>query len=162
MKVRYVLFVAAAAMLVLAPAAILGAKEKEAPKLSNVSAELAKVEAGSISVIVKKGENSATVTRTIAVDGDTKIHIETDQMESVPGEGGKTREKPKVVEGSLDDLKTMVGRRVMVGCTEDGLKALKILVPRAAQPKKEGGKEGDAPRAPKPPKTGGEGDRKVK
>ena len=83
-------------------------------------------------------------------------------MESVPGEGGKMREKAKIVEGKLADLTTLIGRMVMVGCIADGSKAVKILVPRVAPPKgnKEGGREGDAPRAPKPPRAGGEGDRK--
>ena len=165
MKVRYVLLVAAAAMLVLAPAAILGAKEKEGPKVMNVSGVLAAADGGSIAVLVKKGEKGETETKTIAVDGNTKVLIETDQMESVPGEGGKMHEKAKIVEGKVDDLKTLVGRKVTVGYIADGAKAVKILVQRAAPPKggkegdKDGGKEG-GPRAPKPPRAGGEGDRK--
>ena len=165
MKVRYVLLVAAAAMLVLAPAAILGAKEKEGPKTVNISGELAGADANSIAVIVRKGEKGDKETKTIAVDAaTTKVFIETDQMESVPGEGGKMREKAKIVEGKVGDLTSLTGRRVTVGCTADSSKAVKIFVQRAAPPKgnKEGGREGDAPRAPKIPKTGGEGDRKEK
>jgi len=95
MKLSHVLLVAAAAMLVLAPVAL--AKEGEGKaKTVNISGELAKVDTGWIEVSVKKGEKAAAETKTIAVDAGTKVLIETDQMESVPGEGGKMKQKPKV------------------------------------------------------------------
>jgi hypothetical protein len=147
MKVSHVLLVAAA-MLVLAPLA-LAKEENKGPKPVTVAGELVKVETGSIAVAVKKGERAAAETKTIAVDADTRILIETDEMESVPGEGGKMKQKPKIVEGALADLKA--GQRVMVGCIADGSKALKILVQRVVA---KGGKESDrggetpAPRKP--------------
>ena len=149
MKLSHVLLVAAAAMLVLAPVAL--AKEGEGKaKTVNISGELAKVDTGWIEVSVKKGEKAAAETKTIAVDAGTKVLIETDQMESVPGEGGKMKQKSKIAEGTLADLKA--GQRVVVGCTADGSKALKILVQRVVA--KGGGKESDrggekpAPRKP--------------
>ena len=148
MKVSHVLLVVAAAMLVLAPLAL--AKEGEGKaKTVTVAGELVNVETGFIAVAVKKGERAAAETKTIAVDGDTKVLIETDEMESVPGEGGKMKQRPKIAEGTLADLK--VGQRVMVGCIADGSKALKILVQRVVA---KGGKESDrggekpAPRKP--------------
>ena len=149
MKVSHVLLVAAAAMLVLAPVAL--AKEGEGKaKTVTISGELTKVGPGLIEVSVKKGEKAAAQPMIIDVDAGTKVLIETDQMESVPGEGGKMKQRPKIVEGALEDLKA--GQRVVVGCIADGSKALKILVQRVVA--KGGGKESDrggekpAPRKP--------------
>ena len=101
--------------------------------------EVTNVEAGSISLAIKKGENRAAETRTIAVDGDTKILIETDEMESVPGEGGKTRQKPKVAEGALADLK--VGRQVSVSCVGEDARATKVFIYRPVPPRQGRDKE---------------------
>jgi hypothetical protein len=82
--------------------------------------------------IVRKREN-ADETRTVALDGDTKILVETDQVDLVPGEGGRMQQRPKVVAGTVADLK--VGRLVTVVCTDEGKRAVKVLVQRAAPPK---------------------------
>jgi len=95
--------------------------------------ELTSVEAGSISLAIKKGENRAAETRTIAVDGGTKVLVETDEMESVPGEGGKMREKLKMAEGALADLK--IGQQVSVSCGEEGARATKVFIHRSAPPR---------------------------
>jgi len=142
--------------LVVATGAWAGEKEGKGPKLITVSGQLTKVEAAAITVSRKK-EGQDVESKIIAVDKDTKILIETDEKEVVPGEGGKVKEKAKVIEGTLADLK--VGQRVTVACTEDGSEAVKIFVPRAAPPKqdKEGKEGGGAERPSKPRKP--EGDR---
>lgn len=149
MRVRHMLLVAAAAMLLLTPVA--PAKDEEGKvKTVTISGELTEVGPGLIQVSVKKGEKAAAETKIINVDAGTKVLIETDEMESVPGEGGKMKQRPKIVEGALADLKA--GQRVVVGCVADGMKAVKILVQRAVA--KGGGKESDrsgekaAPRKP--------------
>lgn len=97
--------------------------------------------------------------KTFTLDAqETKVQIETDQMEALPGEGGKPAQRPKVVEGTISDLR--IGQQVEVMYTVDGNKAVKVFVRRVVPPKPGGG-EGD--RTPRPPRTprpeGGEGDR---
>jgi len=106
--------------------------EKKA-RVVQCSGLLTAVEASAITVAVKKGERAAAETQTIAVDKDTKVLMETDQMESVPGEGGKMKQRPKVAEGTPADFK--VGRQVTVAYTEDGPKAVKVLIHRPAPPR---------------------------
>lgn len=153
MKLSHVLLVVVAAMLVIAPAAMAADGEKKV-KMVTVTGELTKVEAAAITititVAVKKGEAKVAEEKTIPFDKDMKIMIESAENEPVPGEGDKIKEKAKIIEGSPNDLK--VGKRVMVGFTEDG-KAIKILVLRE-KPKGEG-KEGKE-RPPTPRKPGGD------
>jgi hypothetical protein len=113
------------------------------PKAVMVRGEITKIDPN-VSITVTSRKEKAEETKTVAVDKDTKVRLESDQMEEVPGgEGGTTKKRPKIVDGTLADLK--VGQKVAVTCTDDGSKATDILVPRVA-PKggKEGGKEGGA------------------
>ena len=148
MRVSTVMVLMLAAVLVIGTASMAGDKDKEkGPKAVTISGKLTKVEDAAITVTVTKGKEKERVeeAKTIAVDKDTtKVSIETDEMENVPGEGGKNKQRPKVVDGTLADLSQKIGQRVTVTCSEDGTKALKVLVHRAALPKKgkEGGKEG--------------------
>ncbi len=122
---------------------------KRWPKEITISGEVTKVEADSIAILSKGGDTRPDQTKRVTVDSTAKVLIETDQMESVPGEGGKMKDRPKTAEGSLSDLK--VGQRVTVTCTEDAAKALKVLVLRTAPPKPSREGEGKAP-APSPPR----------
>jgi hypothetical protein len=179
MRITSILLVMAAAMLVLTPV-LLAADGERGPKVekpriggegdreaaqktAKFSGLLTGAEGMTMTVTRKTDEGKTTDSKTFNVDAQgTKILIERDQMESVPGEGGKTVQRPKVVEGTLANLK--LGQQVDVTFLIEGTKAVKVFARRAAPPKgnKEGGREGDAPRAPKPPRTGGEGDRKEK
>jgi ferric-dicitrate binding protein FerR (iron transport regulator) len=125
------------------------------PKQVSYSGLLTRIDGGAITILRKR--EKAEETRTFAVDEDTKVLIETDRMESVPGEGGKMKQRPTVVDGQLPDLK--VGRQVTVTCTEDGGKVVKVLVHRLPAPKigKEKDKEGETS-APSQPRRGKEGD----
>ncbi|MBM4017960.1 MAG: hypothetical protein FJ288_06460 [Planctomycetes bacterium] len=132
MRIRNVLFVVVAAVLLVAPLALAGEKVKgdkeKGAKGQTVMGIVASVaeKGDSITLQLKKGDKGAAETKTIAIDADTKISKETGEMESVPGEGGKVKQKPKVVEATAKDL--AAGQRVAVGCTEDGSKAVKILI----------------------------------
>jgi hypothetical protein len=144
MRIGYVLLLAAVAgTLVFAGAA--ASEERKAPKALTVSGILASVEGSAITVSFKKDEGRTEGTKTVTVDAETKILIETNEMESKPGEGGKIVQRPKVVEGTLADLK--VGQRVTVTCTAETGKAIKVFVSRT--PPKEN-KEGE--RGPRPPR----------
>ena len=151
MRIGYALLLAAVAgTLVFAGAA--AGEERKAPKTLTVSGILASVEGGAITVSFKKDEGRTEGTKTVVVDKETKILIETNEMESKPGEGGKIVQRPKVVEGTLADLK--VGQRVTVTCTAETGKAVKVFVNRT--PPKEN-KEGEGgPRPPRKPRGGGE------
>jgi len=141
--------------------------EERGPRTSRIGGELAAVGADSIT-IVQRGERGET-TKTLAVDAQTKVVIESDQTEQVKGERGEPTYRVKLVDGTLGDLK--VGRRVTVTCTEDGKATLIVL--HRAKPRREGG-EGEGERTPrvekprreggdregeKPRREGGEGDR---
>jgi hypothetical protein len=160
MKLYHMVLVAVAAMLVVAPAALAGEKEGKGAKTLTLTGEVTKLEGNTMTVSVKKGERAAAEEKAIEVSKDTKILIETDQMESVKGEGGKTRERPKIAEGTAANLK--VGQRVNVGYTEDAGKAVavKILILRPPAAKTGGEKkEGDRGPEPAPRNPGREGDR---
>jgi len=125
------------------------------PKEVSHSGLLTRIDGGAITILRKR--EKVEETKTIAVDGDTKVLIETDQMEFVPGEGGKMKQRPKVAQGALADLKA--GQQVTVTCTEDGIKVLKVLIHRLPAPKigKEKDKEGGT-WAPSQPRRGKGGD----
>jgi len=123
------------------------AKESEKPRPKKFSGQLTQVNSGSITIGGRgdRGEWS----RELTVDSSTKVLIETDQMESVPGEGGTTKQRPKLQEGALGDLK--VGQKVDGTCDQAN-KVLTIVIRRQKPPKREGG-EGNravAPRAVAP------------
>jgi hypothetical protein len=169
MRITGILLVAAA-MLVITPV-LLAADGERGPKIekprvggegnreaaqktAKFSGLLTEAKDMTMTLTRKKDEGKTTESKTFNVDAQgTKILIETDQMESVPGEGGKTVQRPKVVEGTLADLK--IGQQVDVTYLIEGTKAVKVLARRP--PSKEGKKEGEGgARAPKPekPRTG--------
>jgi hypothetical protein len=169
MRITGILLVAAA-MLVITPV-LLAADGERGPKVekprvggegnreaamktAKFSGLLTEVSGTTLTVTRKKDEGGKTTeSKTFNVDDQTKIQIETDQMESVPGEGGKTVQRPKVIAGTLADLN--IGQQVDVVYLVEGSKAVKVFARRP--PSKEGKKEGDGgARAPKPekPRTG--------
>jgi len=125
MRWTWMLWIAVAAMLVVAPVA-LAAKggDKGHAKGTMVVGELTAVTADSITVAAKaKEKGAAAESKTLAVTADTKVKIE-----KAPAAEG---EKPTTEDGKIGDLKA--GQKVMVKCTEDGKAALEIVVtvPRA-------------------------------
>jgi hypothetical protein len=119
--------------------ASVGAQAEEGegkPKPKSFGGQLSKIEGNSISVLQRgdSGERSESFT----TDNDTKVLIETDQDETVPGEGGGTRTRPKLAEAKLSDLK--VGQRVTVSYLEGG-KAVKVIGHRPPKPRV-GGEDG--------------------
>jgi len=98
----------------------------------------------SITVLRKKGDEKGEESNAFALDArETKILVETNQMESVPGEGGKTKQRPKVVEGTLADLK--IGQQVDVTYIVEGSKAVKVFIRRPAPPRRSKENEGATP-----------------
>jgi len=138
MRWTWMLWIAVAAMLVVAPVALAadrGGKggDKAHAKGTMVGGELTAVAADSITVAARaKEKGAAPESKTLAVTADTKVKIE-----KPPAAEG---EKPKAEDGKIGDLK--VGQRVMVKCSEDGKTALEILipVPRAHKGGDKGGK----------------------
>jgi hypothetical protein len=132
------LWIAVAAMLVVAPVALAadrGGKGGDKGHAKGTMGELTAVGADSITVAVRaKEKGAAPESKTLAVTADTKVKIQ-----KAPAAEG---EKPKAEDGSLSDLKA--GQRVMVKCSEDGKTALEILVqpPRAHKGGERGKKEG--------------------
>ncbi|MCX5676502.1 MAG: hypothetical protein NTX87_15990 [Planctomycetota bacterium] len=172
MRITGILLVMAAAMFVLTPVLLAAdgergpkvekprvggeGKREAAQKTAKFSGLLTEVQGTTLTLTRKTDEGKSTESKTFNVDTQaTKVLIETDQMESVPGEGGKTVQRPKVIEGTLADLK--IGQQVDVVYLVEGTKAVKVFARRP--PSKEGKKEGEGgTRAPRPekPRTGGE------
>ena len=137
-----------------------GEREHEA-KQAICSGRVTAVGPDAMTVVRKTGDEHRSVeeSKTFILDAqETKVQIETDQMEVVPGEGGKPAQRPKVVEGTIADLR--IGQQVNVMYTMDGNKAVKVFVHRVVPPKPGGGEGDHAPRPPRTPRPGGgEGDR---
>jgi len=125
MRWTWMLWIAVAVMLVVAPVALAADHGgKGHAKGTMVSGELTAVTAESITVAAKaKEKGAAAESKTLAVTADTKVKIE-----KAPAAEG---EKPTTEDGKIGDLKA--GQKVMVKCTEDGKAALEIVVtvPRA-------------------------------
>ncbi|MCX5676503.1 MAG: FecR family protein [Planctomycetota bacterium] len=97
-----------------------------------------------ITVLRKKGDEKGEESNAFALDArETKILIETDQLEAVRGEGGKTMQRPKVAEGAMADLK--LGQQVDVTYIVEGSKAVKVFVRRPAPPRRSKENEGATP-----------------
>jgi hypothetical protein len=97
-----------------------------------------------ITVLRKKSDERTEESNAFALDAqETKILIETEQMEAVRGEGGKPAQRPKVVEGALGDLK--LGQQVDVTYIVEGNKAVKVFVRRPAPPRRNKEAEGALP-----------------
>jgi hypothetical protein len=110
------------------------AEEEGKPRPQSLTGLLAKLEAAALTVTLKGdgGERSES----FAVDANTKIMIQTDQDEQVPGEGGNVRMRPKTVAGKLGDLKAQ--QRVTVSHLDK--KALEVLVLRVPKARENGEK----------------------
>lgn len=108
--------------------------EKKA-RVVQCSGVLTAVEASAITVAVKKGERAVAETLTIAVDKDTKVLMETDEMESVPGEGGKMKQRPKVAEGTIADFK--IGQQADVTYAAEENRAVRVFIHRPVPPRRD-------------------------
>jgi len=143
MRWSYLVWVAVAALILTAPMALAAEKggEKGKAKGVHVFGELTKVvkdgeKVTGIEVSAKgKEKGAAAETKAIAVDSSTKVMIEKEPA------AGAEKGKPKAEEGKLEDLK--VGQRVMIRCTEDGAKAVEIMVALPGAHKHGGEKGGD-------------------
>lgn len=117
------------------------------------SGEVVAAGEATVTLRIRKDEGKGVESHTLKITADTRILVETNEMISTPGEGGKTTQKLRVVEGAAADLR--VGRRVVVNCAEDGVMALKVLVQRVP-PKSDREREGEGkppvPAAPGPPR----------
>jgi hypothetical protein len=129
--------------------------DRGGPRLRRASGTITAADSGSVTV-ERRGDRGIS-SESFSITADTTILVESDETETVPGEGGKTRQRRKLVPGTTADL--VVGKRADIWATP-GV-ASRIVV-RAPRPKREGGgereREGDG--APRPPRRGGgEGDR---
>ena len=131
---------------------------KEGERKDNVTrfgGTIAVVTASSLTVTMGGGDGGrAPREETVSLNAETKVLVESDEMEEVKGEGGQKRQRAKKVDGAVADLK--VGQRVYVRA-KDGV-ATEILVPRVAA-KREGGEGGRKEAAPAPQPRRGEGER---
>jgi hypothetical protein len=110
------------------------------PRVTRISGEIARADASSVTVAVKKGKEGGgkAEEQTFTLDAKTKIQVESDADETVKSEGGKEVKRAKIVDGTSADLKA--GKRVIVTVADDKT-ATGILVPRAPAPR--AGREGE-------------------
>jgi hypothetical protein len=137
--------------LVVLSAAWAGDEGNRGPRPARTGGEITKVDAASISIMQKK-EGGPGQEQTYKIDQNTKVLVQSDEMETVEGEGGRKFERSKWVDGKVEDLKA--GQRVNITYLNDT--ATKIELPKPPAPK--AGGEGDRREEAKPPKAG-EGDR---
>lgn len=117
---------------------VFGNEDKPKGRERMVLGELTKVE-GQQLTISSKGD-SGIKSLTVTLGKDATIRLETTQDVTTKGEGGKDRTVPKVVDGTVADLKA--GQRIVVSLGEQDLVS-RVLVRRVDPPKKTGEKEGD-------------------
>jgi len=137
MRWTWMLWIAVAAVLVVAPVALAAdGGGKAHAKGTGVFGEIKSVDIkdgkGTITIAARGKEKGATEEKTLAVTSATTVKIQ-----KAPAAEG---EKPKAEDGKIEDLKA--GQRVMVRCSEDGKTALEILV--AAPRARKGGDKGGA------------------
>jgi hypothetical protein len=131
------------------------------PQTKQIRGTVASVSGQTLNLNVGQGkEGQATeVTQSVTLDASTSILVESDEMESGAGEGGKTKQRRKLVPGTTADL--VAGKRVSV--TEANGMATKVVI-QATEAKRSGGEgerksgEGEAVKPAK--RSGGEGERK--
>ena len=114
-------------------------KKVKAPQAttSNVTGVLARIDATSLTVTVKKkGTNPEE--KTLETGTATKVQIETAEDETTTDRKGRQITRPKLADGTLADVKA--GEHVAVTIAEDGKKAVGVLVLRE-QPEKKKKKE---------------------
>jgi ferric-dicitrate binding protein FerR (iron transport regulator) len=126
-------------------------KERQGPAEKRFSGRVTEISGNTITVAT--GGEKAAKSTVITLDSATAVSVESDEMESVQGEGGQLKQRRRVVAGTLGDL--AVGKRVTV--TEVGGVITKVLV-MAAPVRRSGGESKEAATAPQP-RTGGEKER---
>ena len=99
---------------------------KEGERKDNVTrfgGTIAVVTASSLTVTMGGGDGGrAPREETVSLNAETKVLVESDEMEEVKGEGGQKRQRAKKVDGAVADLK--VGQRVYVRA-KDGVVSFK-------------------------------------
>jgi hypothetical protein len=121
MRWTWMLWIAVAAMLVVAPVALAadhGGKGGAKGTMGEIKSVDVKDGKGTITIAVRGKEKGATEEKILTVTADTKVKIQ-----KAPAAEG---EKPTTEDGKVADL--AAGQRVMVRCSEDGKTALEILV----------------------------------
>ncbi len=106
-----------------------------APKVttSNVTGVVVRIDATLLTVTVKK-KGADPEEKTLEVGTATKVQIETAEDETITDRKGRQITRPKLVDGSMADVKA--GKRVTVIVAEDGKKAVGVLVHRKQAEKK--------------------------
>jgi hypothetical protein len=123
-------------------------KERQGPSEKNLSGQVTEISGNTVTI--STGGEKAAKTTIITLDSATAVSVESDEMESVQGEGGQQKQRRKVMAGTLGDL--AVGKKVTA--TEVGGVITKVLV-RAAPARRSGGESREAATAPQP-RAGGE------
>ena len=90
-----------------------------------VSGFVTKVE-GNKFTITRRGDGGER-SQTVTIDANTRVQVQTDQDETVKGEGGRERKVPKVAKGAAADVK--VGKYVAAAVGE-GERAVRVTVLR--------------------------------
>ncbi|MBE3096780.1 MAG: hypothetical protein IMZ44_06565 [Planctomycetes bacterium] len=132
MRWTWMLWIAVAAVLVVAPVALAadhGAKGGAKGTFGEIKSVDIKNGTGTITIAVRGKEKGATEDKILGITTATKVKVE-----AAPAAEG---EKPQAKEGTAADL--VVGKRVMVKCSEDGKTALEIIV--TAPHERKGGKK---------------------
>lgn len=146
--------------------------EHRGPRPRGFGGTVSSADAGSVT-FAWSGDGGRGGTRTLTIDGSTKILLETDQFETVPGEGGETRQRRVLAAGTAADLQTgtRIGGKELNGvATEIRVHLLRpkrgesednrsVSTPRPTRRRGEGEADFAAPRVSEPRRTGGEGDR---
>ena len=111
------------------------AKDK-APKTttSTVTGVVARVDATSLTVTLKKKGDAAPEEKAIGTGAATKVQVQTAEDETTTNSRGKEVKHPKVADGAMADVKA--GKHVTVTVAEDGKKAVSVLVLRENAGKK--------------------------
>ena len=114
------------------------AAEREGPRTRRVSGEITAMNANTLT-LTQRGDRGER-TQTVAIGAGTKVLIETDEMETVAGEGDERRTRRKLAEATAAELQ--VGMRVTATVGADG-EAVSVVArkPRAPRRRGEGERE---------------------
>lgn len=130
------------------------------PQTKQIRGTVASVSGQTLNISVRQGKegNATELTQSVTLDASTSILVESDEMESVAAEAGKTKQRRKMVPGTTADL--LAGKRVSV--TEANGTATKVVVHAAVAKKAgdEGEGKGDGAAVKPPKRPDGEGERK--
>ena len=111
-------------------------KKVRAPQATttNDTGAVVRMEATSLTIALKK-KGTAPEEKTLETGTVTKVQVQTAEDETITTKHGPST-RPKVTDGALADVKT--GKQVTVTISEDGKKAVGVLVLRQQAEKKKG------------------------